>query len=300
MSEFSDVASENSDISSSRLGLQREPILTVEGATEQLEGMSLKDLEKLQEIIRQKKEEKINKEKEAEALAAAVVEQDVVGGAMGEGEEDEESRGRTRADSIGPEIRRARTIARHEASNNENNNHVNSNNNANPAEDPSDDRPTTPPILPTGAQSPAVTPGGTPINSRRPSAPTELMFTSYLGTGDSRSIEVAERTAQRDRENLRDIKAASGGAGKGHSFIGNMIDNDKLLSSCSSSNDNTTDLDASSDLLCSMTSDTNSNYSTGDGDAVISDDEEGGGEGGGEGGKVRIFAENISNVIVLI
>ncbi|GMI15682.1 hypothetical protein TrLO_g14044 [Triparma laevis f. longispina] len=272
VSEFSDVASENSDISSSRLGLQREPILTVEGATEQLESMSLKDLEKLQEIINKKKEEKIKREKEAEFLAATVVEGTHTEEEGDGEEEDEENRGRVRADSIGPEIRRARTIARHEASNNENNNCVNSNN-VNPAEDPVN--PTTPPLLPTGAQSPAVTPGGTPITSGRPSAPTELMFTSYLGSKDSRSVEVAERIAQRDRENLRDIKAASGRAGKGHSFIGSMIDNDKMLSSASSSNDNTTDLDASSDLLCSMTSDTNSNFSyTGDGDVVVSDDED--------------------------
>ena len=153
---------------------------------------------------------------------------------------------------------------------------------------------TTPPILPTGAPSP-----GTGREDGRPGAPNLQMFASYLGDGDTRQIEVAERTAQREKDHLRDQKlekereevqteGSSGRSIKVHSFIGSMIAKDKLQSSTESSAttlDNT-ELETSSDLLCSMTSDTNSNLSTGE--IVVSDDDVDGNDG-----KVRDTSGNV-------
>ena len=89
------------------------------------------------------------------------------------------------------------------------------------------------------------------------------MFASYLGDGDSREIEVAERSAQREKDHLRDQElekkkeksvggrdtgGSSGRSIKVHSFIGSMIAKDKLQSSTESSSttlDNTTEFEVS-------------------------------------------------------
>lgn len=80
----------------------------------------------------------------------------------------------------------------------------------------------------------------------------------------NRAIEVADRLAQRERDNERDGKLG---------LIGNMISNDKskIATSSSSIADNTTDFDTSSDIMCSMYSDTNSFYS--DDEEVIEEEE---------------------------
>ena len=80
------------------------------------------------------------------------------------------------------------------------------------------------------------------------------MFASYLRDGDTRQIEVAERSAQREKDHLRDQELekekqlekekgreerGTGGSSsrsvKVHSFIGSMIAKDKLKSSMESS-----------------------------------------------------------------
>mmetsp|Transcript_21262 Transcript_21262/g.42452 ORF Transcript_21262/g.42452 Transcript_21262/m.42452 type:complete len:636 (-) Transcript_21262:50-1957(-) len=293
ITDFSDVASENSDISSSRLNFPpTAPVLTVETAAQSLEQFSLKDLDLLEKIIAEKR-----MAREREMNKAVGKKKNKKGGKDGEkgkakGEEDDEGRGRPRADSIGPEVRRARTIARHEAANNENNSSLNNSNITvvEPTileaggETVNGGGSTTPPILPTGAPSP-----GTGREDGRPGAPNLQMFASYLGDGDTRQIEVAERTAQREKDHLRDQKlekereevqteGSSGRSIKVHSFIGSMIAKDKLQSSTESSAttlDNT-ELETSSDLLCSMTSDT------------MSDDDV-----DGDDGKVRDTSGNV-------
>jgi hypothetical protein len=180
--------------------------------------------------------------------------------AEGEGETDD-NRGRTRSDSIGPEIRKARIIARLDSI--DSSAQSGDKSAATPDSDPSPVS-TTPPAIPTDGQ----VSGTSASPERRPGAPNLQMFaSSYLKDvqvkDPNRAIEVAERLAQRERDNERDGKLG---------VIGNMISKDKkaILTSSSSLADNTTDFDTSSDIMCSMYSDTNSFYS--DNDEVIEEE----------------------------
>ena len=316
VSDF-DVVSEGSDISSSRLNVPSAPVFSLETAAYSLDSMSLSDLEILERMIatKKKKKEKAtaqhtevkrkkNKKKNAKKRAGNNSERysdadeelyksygplsPAAVAARARSEED--GRDRSRSDSIGPEVRRARALARMDY-------HefvpdaveidgvyysskvldILDGNGTADENDPSRILGTTPPAIPTTDDHQEEGGSESPSPQLRPGAPNLQMFASELRKNVL--ADVAEFTRKVDMEEYRlpsrksdivDYGLPSSGslvsnAKSGRAInVANMMSHDMFDGSTQSVTDTTTtDLDTYSDdgYVCSMCSDTNSNVS---------------------------------------
>jgi hypothetical protein len=196
---------------------QPAPQLDVASAERSLKEMSLDDLAKLEEMCRRQREARDGSDAAAPIPAPLSAPVSAAAAAAPPAEAEDDGRGRPRADSIGPEIRRAQVLARPEAARAEAVKGA--------AQAPEAAKEKGHEKGRKGAEGKEFSPERTGTEGR-PGAPIDKMFASFLGgVPPSRQGEVSEGLANRERAARNE--EGGGAAPKPRGGIGAMIENDK-------------------------------------------------------------------------
>jgi hypothetical protein len=207
---------------------QPAPQLDVASAERSLKEMSLDDLAKLEEMCRRQREARDGSDAAAPIPAPLSAPVSAAAAAAPPAEAEDDGRGRPRADSIGPEIRRAQVLARHEAARAEAVKGAAQAPEAAKEKEPSSsdaDKEKGHEKGRKGEEGKEFSPERTGTEGR-PGAPIDKMFASFLGgVPPSRQGEVSEGLANRERAARNE--EGGGAAPKPRGGIGAMIENDK-------------------------------------------------------------------------